>query len=194
MALINTFSTDENFWVLYPQFQTVQPFKDLYKKDRSKNKYQSSKVAWFVTQVIDTSSKNVFRNLVYEERLSLLSQDFMGDVDYYDKHASTLQPLIDFYTKLHMTAARKALKEWEEKMIDRSEFIKNTPYSEDSYEQMGDKWVKQAGTAKMLDDMMKNSKGIFDLYQQILKSLDEEGEGSQVKGGRTLSLSDTKKI
>jgi hypothetical protein len=196
MGLIKSFNTDENFWVLNPQFKLIQPFKGLHNSDKTRNKGKSSKVMWFVAQVADDSKENTFRNILYEERVQLLSLDFMDDVNYFDNNKEELDKLIDQYDIFHTTAGLKALREWNEKIIERAAFIKSTEYSMDSYEmdERTGKPILVKGTAKDLDAMMKNTKGIYDQYHHILKSLAEEDEDQQVKGGQTLSLSDTGQI
>jgi len=195
MSLINSFNTSENFWIINPQFQNVQPFKKLHNSDKSRNKGKSSKIMWFIAQIADTSGSNTFRNLNYEERVALLSHDYMEDDDYFDNNEDLLGPLIETYRNLHMTPALKALGEWNDKITQRAAFIKDTSYSMDTYEMnLEGKMIRRAGTAKQLDDMMKATKAIYDLYQSILKSLTEEDEEHKVKGGQKLSLSDLGEI
>lgn len=195
MSLINSFNTDENFWVLNPQFKNIQPFKSLHNSDKTRGKGKSSKIMWYVAQVSDTSKDNLFRNMIYEERVGLLAQDFMEDNDFYDNNRQLLDPLIETYNKFHTTPAMRAMEEWNEKMIERSEFIKDTEYSMDRYEMGAEgKLFKIAGTSKQLDDMMKINKQLYDMYHVILKSLAEEDENTQVKGGQHLSMSDTGEI
>lgn len=193
MSLIKSFNTDENFWVINPQFKNIQPFKGLHKSDKSRNKANSSKTMWFVAQVADSSTDNIFRNIIYEERIYLLCSEYMEDTNFYDNNKENLDALIETYNSFHSTPALKALEEWNEKMIQRAQFIKNTAYSMDSYDmdERTGKPVLVKGTAKDLDLMMKNTKGIYDQYHTILKSLAEEDEEAQVKGGQQLSLSDT---
>lgn len=192
MSIITSFNTGDNFWVLNPQFQSINPFKRLYDSDKSRNKSTSSKKMWFIVQAMDDSPNNVFRNLLFEEKVNKLSEDFMLDPNYYTDNEQDLQQYMETYDKFHTTAARRALEEWKEKIIDRSGFIKRTPYTMDSFTQDEDtgKFVKTAGTAKMLDDMMKNSNQIYALYHTILKDLTKEDEDSKIKGGQKLSLSD----
>ena len=196
MSLLKNFNTDENFWVVNEQFKNIQPFKSLHNSDKSRNKGKSSKTMWFVAQVADSSPKNIFRNLLSEERVALLSSDFMEDANFYDNNRDNLDQLIATYKKFHTTPALQALEEWNEKMIERARFIKNTEYTMDTYDmdERTGKPVLVKGTAKDLDMMMKNTKAIYDQYHQILKSLSEESEESQVKGGQTLSLSDLGEI
>lgn len=196
MSLIKSFNTDENFWIVNPQFKNVQPFKGLHSSDKSRNKATSSKTMWYVAQICDSSKDNVFRNILYEERISLLSLDFMSNKDFYEENKKLLDTLFSTYNSLHTTPALLALEEWNTKMVQRAEFIKETPYTMDSYEMDPVKGVmlRIPGNAKDLDTMMKNTKGIYDMYHQIMKSLAEEDEDQQVKGGQTLSLSDSKEI
>lgn len=195
MSLINSFNTSENFWILNPQFQNIQPFKKLHHSDKSRDKGKSSKIMWFIAQIADTSGSNTFRNLNFEERVALLALDFMEDNNYFDNNKELLDPLVKMYKNLHMTPALKALEEWNEKITQRAKFIKDTPYSVDIFELgIEGKPIKVPGTAKILDDMMKATKSIYDHYHLILKSLTEEDEEHQVKGGQKLSLSDLGEI
>jgi hypothetical protein len=193
MSLITSFNTDENFWVLNPQFKNVQPFKSLHNSDKSRGKGTSSKTMWFVAQVEDNSGSNIFRNLQRDERIGLLAEDYMEDRDFYDNNQELLDKLCSTYASIHTTPAQLALQEWNQKIIERAQFIKNTPYEMDKYEMDArtGKPVLVKGTAKDLDAMMKNTKSIYDQYHEILKSLDKEDEATQVKGGQQLSLSDT---
>jgi len=193
MSLITSFNTDESFWVMNPQFKNVNPFKKLHDSDRSRNKANSSKRMWFVSQALDDHADNLFKNAPYEQRVNLLSADYMGDPDYFVDNEQELQQYFDVYISLHNTIARKTLVEFHDKLVDRAKFMKDTKYTVDRFDQdmTTGKVVKIAGTAKMLDDMMKNTKPIYELYHSILKSLSEEDESNQVKGGQTLSLSDT---
>lgn len=192
MSLIKSFDTDLNFWITNPQFKNIQPFKGLHSADKSRNKATSSKTMWFVAQVVDASKDNIFRHVQYDERIALLCTDFMQDDDYFDKNEEKVQKLLDTYVLLHTTPALKAMEEWNEKMVQRAKFIKDTKYTMDKYEMDPTKgtMVKIPGNAKVLDDMMKNTPAIYTMYHQIQKSLAEEDEDQQVKGGQTLSLSD----
>ena len=193
MGLLKSFNTNENFWEMNPQFRLIQPFKGLHNSDKTRGKGKSSKTMWFVAQVADDSKENIFKNVLYEERIQLLSLDFMEEPDYFDDNKELLEALIDQYHNFHTTPAVRALHEMNEKLAERSKFIKKTEYTMDSYDmdERTGKPILVKGTAKDLDAMMKNTKGIYDQYHQILKSLAEEEEDQQVKGGQNLSLSDT---
>lgn len=193
MSLITSFSTDDNFWVLNPQFKVLRPFKKLHDSDRSRNKETSSKIMWFVAQALDDNPSNIFKNVGIDERIDYLSADYMADKDYYNKKEDILQPLMDKYLYLHTTIARKSLQELQDKLVDRAKFIKETEYTLDTYDldPTTGKPVIKKGTAKDLDIMMKNTKGIYDLLFDIEKALKGEDESNQVKGGQNLSLSDT---
>ena len=196
MSLITSFNTDENFWITNPQFKTLRPFKRLFESDRSRNKVTSSKQMWFVAQALDDNPANIFKNVGVEERVDYLSSDYMEDKEYYNKREEELKPYMDKYEYLHTTIARKALQELLDKLVARAIFIKDTEYTLDTYDldPTTGKPVIKKGTAKDLDIMMKNTKGIYDLLFDIEKSLGEEDESNQVKGGQNLSLSDTGEI
>lgn len=196
MSITTSFNTDESFWSENPQFKKIRPFKKLHDSDRSRNKNTSSTQMWFIAQALDDNPKNVFKNVGMDERIDLLAQDYMNDPEYYNKREEEFAPFFKKYIALHTTVARKALGELEAKLVERAKFIKDTAYTLDTYEldPTTGKPVIKKGTAKDLDMMMKNTKGIYDLMMDLQKALGTENESNQVKGGRVLSMSDSGEI
>ncbi len=193
MRILEDFTPSISFWEVCPQLAIVGPSKTVYDEDKSKKKIDSSNLMWFIVLCTDLNSK--FYNLPEvgeHNKYELLGKDIIGDKNYYKKYKVKCDELIEFYIKLQDTPAKRALREWDQKMIERARFIKETPFTLDSYEYNEDtgKQVKVAGTAETLDKMMGATKKLYDDYERILKSLSEtEADVENLGGGKT-SLSD----
>lgn len=171
---INIIDPDLYFWDVYPEFKLAMEFKKLFTRDRTKEKNRSSKVMWFIVLTRDPSSK--FYNLPQDEKNAVVGEDYMGDPKFYEKNKETLDPLIEDYIKLALSPAKRHLINWDKKIQERTEFINNTKYSLDNFED--------------LDKMASNTAKIYDTLKKIKEDLSkEEGEGN-LKGGGTASLND----
>lgn len=162
--ILQAFDTESSFWLVEPQLKYL--FNDVFDSDKSSKKQKSSDIMWAIALLIEPSSK--FANLSLKERKNLIAKDFLKNEKFkWEDHKET----IENYKRYNLTAAEKALIAWEEKMIERQEFIKGTKYDEE--------------TAEMLDKMLGNTKKLFDDYQRILKDLNNsEGEGDTFGGAQ----------
>ena len=80
----------------------------------------------------------------------------------------------------------------EEKIEERSKFIKETPYELGTINEKG-QFV--GTTAPLIDKMMVDTKKIYDVYEQALKIVESQNiDDSQNRGGGESSLSDTGEI
>lgn len=156
-TIINNFNTEENFWQLYPDLLFIGEFKEYYKSDKSRGKKDSSSVMWAIAMLIDKSKNNRFRNLPEGEKKEQLSKHFLEN-ESFDWDSPKNRILIETYEKMILSQAMRSLRNWESKMKERDEFIKNTPYNIDTFE----------GLDKMLSAYPK----MFATYQQISSTLD----------------------
>lgn len=191
MAVVTSFTEDQNFWESNPQLLLDKTFKEFRKADKSRGKQDSSNVMWWVAFCYDLDPANKYRGLPLEDKHSILGEELLKDAQYYEKHASKLDPLIERYMQLMDSPAKRALREWEQKMTERAAFIRDTKYT---MGEINDKGAWVGGTATVLDTMMKNTKSLYDAYQEVLKQLAEEDSDEMVKGGATASLSDEGEI
>lgn len=177
--LVTTFDTESNFWELNPQFKAALSFKDLYKKDKSRNRKDSSKMMWFIALTNDIAS--TFYNLPIQERYEVIGEDYMDNIQYYKDHLKTLDPLIHDYIKLTTTAIDRHLLEWDARLEDRTKFLATTSYDLDNFDK--------------LDKMNANTIAVFKNLDKIKEDLakDESGSGD-TKGGYKESLNDTGEI
>ncbi len=180
MKILENFETDMNFWSLHPQLKIPEAFAEIYKLDKGKDK--SSKIMWAIALVLDTDSK--FFNLDTEDKRALIAKDFLKDEKFkWDKY----QEAMDLYETLCLSAAKKALVFWTQKIIERRDFMKNTPYEMGTPNPKGG-WI--GNTVDTVDKMMGSTKKLFDDYNRVLKDLEEEDSKATAKGGKELSLSD----
>ena len=193
MRIVEEFLPHKSFWEVCPQLLAAGPTKVLYDEDSSKKKEKSSKIMWFIALSTDINSKYYNIPTVGEHnKYELLGGDILGDKKYYDKNKKDCDNLIAFYCKLQDTPAQRTLREWDDKMVERAKFIKDTPFTMDSYdydEETG-KQLKVPGTADTLDKMMGMTKKLYDDYDRIQKSLSISEMETEALGGGQASLSD----
>jgi hypothetical protein len=179
MAIVATFSPESNFWKLH-SYMIIGVFKELYDKDRSKDKKDSSDIMWFVAYCYEMEN-NPFYSLPTEEKFSIIGKDFFNDEKYYGNNERKLIPIIEFFCKCQDTQFSRHLRMWDELLDKRSTFLKTQGYDLESFEQL-DKMA--VGTDKVYATIKK-------IKEDILK---EDKSGSTIKGGTVPSMGDTGEI
>ena len=180
---------EENVWSLHPSLKAVGILKEIYKSDKSAKKNNSSKLLWTIALIWDRDSKYYNLPEVGEDsKIDLLFEDIYGDKDYYKKNRAHVEKLRVFYLNLQETTARRSLREIEEKLEQRSAFLRDTDYDIGIANERG-QWI--GNTASILDKMLADTKKIYDLYEQARKLVSDEVEKGQAMGGGQESLSDT---
>lgn len=178
-SLISTFDINANFWKLHPQFKIVEGFSELYEKDHTKNKGDSSSLMWAIAFFLDQSPYNKYKNLQTKDREFIIAKDILKNPKFkFD--SPKVQPYVELYSKLVLSPAQRALNNWKIKLEERDQFIADTPYTLD--------------TAEQLDKIIANTPKHYDNYYRILDELTKEDSGNKNKGGRVDSLSDSGKI
>lgn len=129
MSLLINFDTDKNFWKEHPQFKILDPFKELYKDDKSREKAHSSQKMWAIAFLCDTSKNNPYRNLSLKDKEDLIAKDFLKNENF---DWFTVKEIIDFYKKCLLTQEDKSLIAWKNKMEEFDKFIANTPITVDN--------------------------------------------------------------
>jgi len=182
--ITNSFEVDVNFWQVNPQLKLVGPFKDLYNSDKSQGKGTSSRKMWAIALYSDRKSK--YFNLSEEEKEELIFDDYYGDRKWPIENRELFDSLCFFYNKLTETSAMRTLREIEQKLEERSRFLKNTEYT---LGEKGDKgWLWD--TADTLDKMLANSQKLYDMYDKTRKIVEQEMEQGKAIGKQSLSASD----
>jgi hypothetical protein len=184
-SITRNWNTDENYWLLNPVMKTIKVFNELYKKDKSKGKAQSSKLMWAIALYADTNEENPWRNLPEKEKKDLIAADYLNDSDFNWEHPDIVE-FISTYEKYCLSVAERHLKDLKNKALERGAFIKKVPYSLDSYED--GKVLK--GTASQLDTMIVNSIKLFQQLEAIEAQIYKENAEGVGRGGATESASE----
>ena len=187
-SLSRNWNTDENYWSLHPQMKTVELFKELHDRDRSKKKTESSMMMWAIALFVDPHEQNPWKTIDPTNRAKLIADEYLGD-SKFPWEASDIQELIEEYKERCLSVAEKALIQLEKKIADRANFIDKTSYSMDYYSEDTGKVIK--GTADQLDKMMANTVKIYQQLEQVKDMLDKEAIEGQTRGGVQESASET---
>lgn len=190
--MITHFDYNTNFWDAYPEYSAAGVFKKLYKADKSKGKASSSRWMWAVVLINDI--KSPYYNLPEEgedNKIDLISEDIMGDEKKIRTEIGKYEELKTFFLKTEDSKARRAFRAIEKSLDDRGKFLDDTKYDLGVPNEKG---YFVGGTAKLLDDMHKNTKSIFDQFFAIQADLEKEEETAKTKGDEMNSLSDTNAI
>ncbi|GIU70127.1 MAG: hypothetical protein KatS3mg002_1363 [Candidatus Woesearchaeota archaeon] len=170
---ISEFNIDSNFWELNPHFKYLTEFKELYEKDKSKNKEFSSKQLWAIALYVDINSP--FRRMAPEIRKKEILNYLTNKHKWED-----LEPYFQKYEQVCLTEKQQLFKSWGDKLRAREKFIRDTEY--------------KASTFKMLDQMMADTKKMWDNYKQVEAEMIEEARQEIIRGGRKKSKSERKEI
>ena len=191
MKIVETFAPEVNFWNEHAQLAAAGPIKDLYDKDTSKKKEVSSKLMWCIVLIWDRNSK--YYNIPEEEKIEIIFKDYYGSLKAYQNSKAVIHAIRDFYIKIQETPAMRSLREIEQKIEQRTKFIQETPYTLGVPTEKGG-WA--GCTAKIVDDMLANSKKVYELYEQALKlvEIEKSQNDTRAKGGGNLSLTDQEKL
>ena len=181
-SLLNSQDFTKSFWTLHPDLKTVPLFRKQYEADKSIGKMTSSKFMWFIA--LTTDYKSIYYDMAdygKHGKFTILGQSLFGDPEYYAKNHKKFEEYIEMWRALCETKLRRSLRVWEEKLNERDKFLEATPFTGDYYDEENDKEVK--GNTKMLDEMLKNTKQLFEHYNVIYNQLMvEEGKA---KGSKT---------
>lgn len=182
-SIVRNFNTNDNFWETNPSFTTVKIFNDFFTADKTKNKSKSSQIMWAIAFLLDPHHDNIWRNLSDEDKRLLISEDYLKDKSF---NWNDYQYLIDEYYNRCLTIPEKDYLELIDKMTERKNFIKNTPYTLDSYE-LDDitgrtKLIK--GNAKDLDKMVVDTVKLYEQLEIVKDKLEKSKHADgETKGG-----------
>ena len=172
---ISIFET--SFWTAHPEMRFAAKLDDFYKKDKSKDKKESSRIMWAIQMCEQPDSKFYNRPNKYEE----MSKTFLKNIKINWKKLSSI---VESYRDTALSDAERALTSWNETIKMRDKSIKQL-YQE----------LLQEGTAMLdtkalrdVDAMLAATPKMFDDYNKIKATFEEEK--IHKKGGQTLSLSD----
>lgn len=164
---------EDNFWEVNPHVRYLTKFKDLYEKDKSKDKTKSSRQMWAVVLFVDTRSP--FRRMEETQR-KIEVLNYLGNSSTWEE----IEPYFKPYEEACLSEKQQLFKSWGDKLRTREQFIRATDY--------------KATTFKMLDEMMSQTEKMWKMYANVEKDMIEEEQQARIKGGRKRSKSERKEI
>lgn len=179
---------NDNFWKQNSQLRYIEPFKDLYDRDSSKDKSVSSKECISIWFLKDPNYYNKVYRLPEDQKKSTVLY-FFPEFDFEDE---VIKKCLSVYDELILTPAAKAFKAEEESLIKRAKFLSETEYTMPTraLDEKGKpiyiagKPVYEPGTAKDLDTMRKYTETIIKQYEKAKKVFEEEQkQQSRIMGG-----------
>lgn len=172
-SITRNFNTDDNFWETNPAFKTIAVFNNFYKEDKTKKKVKSSQIMWAIAFLLDPHQDNPWKNLSNNDKKLLIIDDYLNDKKFeWDKY----DILVDEYYKRVLTSVERDFFELVEKMNERKEFIKVTPYTLDTFEfnEASGKTRKVSGNAMSLDKMIVDTAKLYEQLELIKQKLAKE--------------------
>ncbi len=185
--ILQSYTPDNSFWTYNAQFTAMDPFRKLYKSDKSRNKRVSSNLMWAISLIYHPESD--WYSLPGKEAMA--AKDILKDKDYdWDKN----EDVISTFKEMCLTQAEKSLVSWEMRMKDRDGFLAKQKYTFGE-EYVDDEGIARTvkGNAKDLDEMFSRTAKIYQEYFKIKEDLEKE-ETVRGKGNKVKSLSDSGEI
>lgn len=166
--ILENFSPGINFWDVNPQFTTVNPFRRLWKSDKSRGKGTSSNIMWAIALVYHPKSDMYYLSDA-KERIAI---DFLKiKEDKVDEFWEEHKELVDAFIDAALTQAEKSLRAWEIRMKKRDEFLSNQDYT---FGYVDENNIEHKDNTKQLDDMLAKTAKIYEEFFKIKKELEEE--------------------
>jgi len=180
-SITRNFNTDDNFWEINPAFKTIKVFKEFFDEDTSRKSKKSSQVMWAIAFLLDPHPDNPWKNLSSDDKKFLITDEYLTDKKFkWEDH----EHLIEEYYNRVLTLAEKDFYEIQEKMHERKEFIKNTPYSLDTLEEIDGRVRSVKGTAAQLDKMVVDTAKLYEQLELVKQKLEKEkAVDGETKGG-----------
>lgn len=192
MKYIDKYQGSEvSFWEVFPYMKETGLFKTLYKADRSKDKNKSSKVMWYLALLKDIDSE--FYTLEKDDQYGIITDTVDLDVLKYLGSKEELDLYEKYFEEFIDTAITADIRSMEAKLVERKQFIKDTPYSLDEMVypdiEAGEtfKPYKKQGTAAQLDKMIVDTKNIHEEIRKLREAARSE-QTEKGKGGRESSF------
>lgn len=170
---LNSYDTNINFWESNPIFKNIGVFKNLYDADETKNKDLSSKILYaifFITD--DTSEENKYRNLIYQDRIELVKNDFLKDPSF---NIDMYEDIVLYIKNMIMSPTKRMYSNFKKELEERDLYIQ------------GLSWEINA---EQKDKMLTNTEKLYKHLETMAKLLDKENADIKDRGGSQPSSSD----
>ena len=165
------FSEKQNFWDINPHMIYVAPFADLYTRDKSKNKEQSSKDMWCVLWMSDPDEEvNKYYRIPLEERIQVC-KNFNKSFDPTDPD---IEDCLKRYPYLCLSADELAYKEQKDQLIELSAWLRQQPID--------------MSTIKELIDLKAKMPKIYTDFDKIEKTFVKVKQEQRIHGQRKATI------
>ncbi len=199
---VDSFNVNTNFWEEFPSFKAHKVLGDFWAKNKSKFLKESSLLMWCLALCYD--KKSALYSQPEIDKWEAASESTFGDDNFLLNLSEdptqckklvmplglTLHILKDSFENSIDTPLGISLRRLEEKLIDRTDFITQTPYTMDGYEIKNKRSVPTKGTADQLDKMFANTDKITSIIQTAMDKLKTSSALTSTKGDQKESLSD----
>lgn len=186
-SITSNYSPDNNFWDFYPQYATVDPFKSLKGKDRTKNKSGSSTLMWAIAFVYHPKSE--LYNM--SDKFERIAVDMLGEAKGFKW--SKYKALSDAFINITLTTAEKGLINWENGLKDRDSFLAKQEYHFGYSKETEDGFMEYKSNVKELDEMRGRTAKLYQEFFKIKKELEDE-DVARGKGQKISSMGDSGEI
>jgi len=166
--IVENYTPDSNFWQVNPQFTAINPFRKLWKGDKSRGKGSTSKLMWAIALLYHPKSDLYYipdaKYDIAKEMLGVKEKDIDG---FWEEN----EYLTDAFINAALTQAEKSLIAWENRLRGRDNFLANQDYTFGYTDENG---ITYRDNTQQLDNMASKTAKLYDEYFKIQKELNEE--------------------
>lgn len=167
------FDLSKTFWSCNPQYKGFDVFKDLYEKDHTANRKDSSMDCWAAALFCSINSECI--NLEEGDRMDFIDASIYGKA-LFRKRIETIRKLVEVINKLEETPAARQLKLWNRIMDEKNQYMSELSYKTHH---------------KALEDMMLSNGKLMAEYERICSILAKEEASERTRGGSKESLQES---
>lgn len=178
------FNIEVNFWKNNPQLKHIQPYKELYDSDTSKDKEESSKQMWAVWLFIDVNYENKVGKIKDVEARKDAIRSYYPRVDFEDE---LFNKILTAYPQDCLSPAAKAFQKEQETLVkladEIQEYLNNNELTFDREVDTGKGLRVLKGTATQAVDMKTKVAKLYPIFDNIRKQFEEEQAQIRIYGG-----------
>jgi len=188
---------ENNIYDLNPHLKYIPIYKDIFERDKSKNREKASTEMWsvFILECVD-EELNKYIKYNIEDRMQIVKDKKVNVEDELFIKAR------ERYSIDLMSKAEKTLKDMYAQLDDRADFLKKNPYTVEWFAVDSKGLPMKAGNTLVPRFLKPNERDKMildteDIYLSLKRSQDlfvKDKNNRRVVGGRTESLSEQGKL
>lgn len=169
------------------RFFMFEEFKDIWTKDRSKDKLKANKMLYFIFLLCDIGKENPLKDVDVEKRE--MEAKFRAyrdkEKEFVMKDINLLEPAIKLYVELNMTAEERLLVAFDLKAVQLSSVLETTLPETVTNTENG--VVSFVSNSKIITDALSKLSKIRTNREKIVAAIKKQAISQKVRGGLTLS-------